>query len=1203
MKNKILYWVLTVIFLMPTLQPFTSLKEAKDYAKSIEEYPDIDNDNWLKPAFDSYQKSLNPNIFSRALIRLGLKKVAWSAYDLKKALIDVTRHRELEGYEGRFVQIIEPLEGDNFIIWGDLHGAFHSLVRCLIYLEAQGIIDDAFNIKTNKDHLVFNGNAIDQSPFSAETLTLILNIMAVNPEKVYYLRGQHEDKQAWHELGFGDALKTRASYVSNEPIPLDSEITKFYSTLPLALYLRSTGVPGKINFVRISPSNRQNSEIDEKKFAGYLENPPQEKTDIHLAFELKPSEKPLNMNAIIRDEDRTKKFTQTSGLAFHDPEEEAASWSVLSAPTGTYRRMFDFFYDAFAVLTTAKTISDWTISLYNQDVREKLGFQLSKIYKLSTGTAVKEFKTAPAGTGEMSKDVQEVEKKVSKLETTFENLQNELKQMQEKGITPKKETISQAKEENIPVAPITEKKDMGVKVPVTQKMLTFGSTLDLSKGERFKGKQLKASVTALFGQLQGDGIDGIVPKVIFADDEYMPEKARENVERFIEDGIDKTLVSMGSSPLEKYIDLVKEKKVAVFFPATGAPMFRKSDLTNLIHFRKSYVDEAKSALAYAFDNLKVKTVAILYQNDAYGLGALEGAIQLAKERNINYQKEWTLIPYERADLNLTNQIEKIKSVNPDAILFCAVVNPAKEVIRTLGSSFLEQKKLLGLSDFSDREFNDFIKKIGLQFIVMNIVPNPETSTLQIANEFRELMKKDAIDPDAWAFEGYIAGSLLLDCLKKIKGDITTDSIMKQFESYKNYNFKGLELNFNPETRELSKYLWINEGKPEWKQFAIASPEIKESTIKAEAQPVLKEAKEVTVTESMLTFGSLLDLSKNERFAGTALKAGMSLYLKKMREEDGGIHNIMPKIIFLDDEYTPEKSQEAVQRLLKDGVDKTVGSLGTPTLQSYLDLVKQQKMAVFFPATGAPLFRDPALKYIVNLRNSFVQEIKVAVEYALTIGKAKKLAFFVQNDAYGKGALEGAKIVAKQRDIDLEKEWKVVYYQRDEVNLSKQANDIKEYKPDAIFFLAIPTPVKELIRLLEFSYLAEKKLFGTSDFGQAAFQNFVHEKGLRVIVTNVVPNPKGTSIELVNEFRDYALKNSVEPDTNALEGYLSVAILVDTIKKIQGEITTESIIAQMEQIKDYTYKGLLLNFKNETRELMKYIWLDIGDSEWVQKTIE
>ena len=261
------------------------------------------------------------------------------------------------------------------------------------------------------------------------------------------------------------------------------------------------------------------------------------------------------------------------------------------------------------------------------------------------------------------------------------------------------------------------------------------------------------------------------------------------------------------------------------------------------------------------------------------------------------------------------------------------------------------------------------------------------------------------------------------------------------------------------------------------------------------------------------------------------------------------------------------------------------------------------MGVFFPATGAPLFRNPELKYLVNFRNSNPQEAKVALEYALDVDKAKKLAFFVQNDAFGKGAFDGAKLVAKSRNIDYEKDWKIVYCERVAVNLAEQARDIKEYDPDAIIFLAIPTQGKELIRLLGPAYLVEKKMLAISDYGQSAFKEFVREKGLRVLITNIVPNPNGLTIPIVNEFRDYAKKNNVVPDTDTLEAYLSTAVLMDTIKKIKGEITVESIIAQLEQIKDYNYKGIALNFNKETRELLGHIWLDTITADWKQMAIQ
>lgn len=1195
--NKFLFNFIISISLLPlTICSFTSLKDANNYAKSVEEYPEINNNNWLNPLFTSFEKSLVPNFFSRSLSRFGLTKPLWSPTDLKQLLIQVTKQRELNGDIGRFVRILETKGDESFFIWGDLHGAFHSFVRDLNYLQAEGVIDNSFKIIGETNYFVFNGNAIDQSPFSPETVTLILNLMRANPQKVFYVRGSHEDKQAWHDQNLGSSLTMRAFSVSNEKIPLDTEFTNFFNSLPLALYLKGVGAADKISFVRISPSNRQNNEIDEKKFAGFLANQVPGKTVIHLNDkDLKSSEKPLTMVAIIKDEDRANKFTQTAGLALHDPEDGATSWSVLSAGSGTYRRKYDFFFDAFAVLRTAPMIHEWTISLYNRDVRGKNDFNISKIYNLSSGKLLKEIKSSTVDLFNVSKELIAAESKVQKLESSIADIQKEISKIKE----GKEVVVTKALSEPQKIAQpqVVEKKETEkAKSPVTQQMLTFGSTMDLSKGGKPSGTQLKASVEAFLNDIEkaGKGIDGIIPKVIFSDDEYNPEKARENIIRFIEQGLDKTFLCWGSATIEKYLDLVREKKIAVFFPVTGASVLRNADLTNVINLRGSFEDEAKILISYAIERKKAKKIAIFYQNDVFGQTGLKGALQFAQEKKIDYQKEWILIPYERNDLNLSTQAEKLKQENPDAILFCSIVNITKELIHLLGESFFEQKQLLALSSFGEKEFTDYISQIGLKFVIASSLPNLITSKMEIAQECRELMKKHNIELDIWAFEGFVSISLLFDALKKIEGPITKESIIKQFESMKNVNYKGLELDFNPKTRELSKYIWLNTGEAEWEKYTIERLEKKDKISSKQA---------IKVSQATLTFGSTLPLSGGERVGGNQFKTGVSLFLKKMREENETINGIIPKIIFLDDEYTPALAKKNTEHFLKDGIDKTICSYGTPTLSAYLDLVKQKKIAVFFPGTGASVFRTPEYPYIISLETSYANEIKVAIDHAIDFEKAKKIAFFIENDEFGKGAFEGAKLAAQQRNIDYKKEWQEVYYERSEVNLADQANDINTYDPDAIIFLANPIAAKELIRLLGASYLIEKKLLGLHGFGQEVFKEFIRERGLHFIITNTMPNPKESTIGVVKEFREYALKNNIALDALTFDGYLSMAVMVDTIKKIKGEITTESIIAQLEQIKDYNYKGLNLNFNNKTRELMHDVWVDTGEGDWKQYPVE
>ena len=51
-------------------------------------------------------------------------------------------------------------------------------------------------------------------------------------------------------------------------------------------------------------------------------------------------------------------------------------------------------------------------------------------------------------------------------------------------------------------------------------------------------------------------------------------------------------------------------------------------------------------------------------------------------------------------------------------------------------------------------------------------------------------------------------------LQKIEGPVTREKIKQQFEAFNNYQFKGLTLTFDPETRTIIASLWIEPGDTE-----------------------------------------------------------------------------------------------------------------------------------------------------------------------------------------------------------------------------------------------------------------------------------------------------------------------------------------------------------------------------------------------------
>ena len=345
--------------------------------------------------------------------------------------------------------------------------------------------------------------------------------------------------------------------------------------------------------------------------------------------------------------------------------------------------------------------------------------------------------------------------------------------------------------------------------------MVIGCTLDLSKGASGQGKQLKIGIALCVNdQNQKGGIDGRRIDVIFMDDEYSPEKARQNVKEFVKKYKSSLFLgNLGSPTLQAYLDLVRQDEIFIFFPDTGAPMFRKPDLLGIVHWTASYESEAKGLTSHILETYNIKDFAFLYQNDAYGKGALEGARKVLAGAKIVGALE---VPYERNTTSFKSAIEKIKASPARAIGFFSTSIAATEFIRQAGVEFFIGKKLFALSDLGEESFKSFVHQKGLDMVIAQFAPNPATSTLDIIKEYRDsLHASGRTKTDIFMLNGYISARLMIDILCKTKQNFSHKQIRSVIESMKDYHYKGLNLTFDPQTRELAHLLWLDVGLPEW----------------------------------------------------------------------------------------------------------------------------------------------------------------------------------------------------------------------------------------------------------------------------------------------------------------------------------------------------------------------------------------------------
>ncbi len=348
-----------------------------------------------------------------------------------------------------------------------------------------------------------------------------------------------------------------------------------------------------------------------------------------------------------------------------------------------------------------------------------------------------------------------------------------------------------------------------VSAQLIKNAITFGSTMDSSKGVSFQGTAIKQGIELSFNRQNSYNkqLERYF-QLISLDDQYTPSLARQQVLVLKDEyKVNQLLCSIGSPTIEAYLDLIKSKEMYLFFPITGAEFLRNKDLEAIIHFRVSYKTEVQALLNKIIKQENKKIIAVFYQDDAFGGGALAAAQEYIKEiSGINL----ILLPYSANSTQFENLIEQLEEKEYDALGFFSTAFATQEFIRQLGIEKLVNKKMFGISDLSELSFQRFLKDQGLTCLVAYVVP-PLESNLQIIQEYRSLVRSDDSDNRPYVLEGFIAAEIVVDAINTLNGGITPQTLMQHLESYKNYDFKGLKLDFNPDTRELNSTVWLYDG--------------------------------------------------------------------------------------------------------------------------------------------------------------------------------------------------------------------------------------------------------------------------------------------------------------------------------------------------------------------------------------------------------
>jgi hypothetical protein len=386
-------------------QGFNTLSDLKTLIKDYDEFIKMEGKNAAFPSYETYYKKKYENKYLATvkeksewiLSTLHIKQTPlFSSSYFKKTLTNVSRFRQNKAWAGNFIQKIELNTSSKLVVFGVVQGAFHGLIRYLEKLKELEIIDENLVVKNPDYFLVFLGNVINRSPYTLEIFSVVLKLLEKNPHNVIYLKGTNEFPDYWRQHSLRRELELRANHLSHSVIPLQEEIDTFFHTLPLTLYCTMPYLShDTTNYFKLAgfiEDEHLLKMIDAPTYASFLRQKTTEKIsafNLNNRNEFDPEATKILSKAIIRDIKKRDFYESMNGLRLLSPTKGITTWTVFSTAAEPFREAFKHFYEAFVIINPEEKTEDWTIDLYNRDVRIKNNIFKKQSYFFFSGEPLK----------------------------------------------------------------------------------------------------------------------------------------------------------------------------------------------------------------------------------------------------------------------------------------------------------------------------------------------------------------------------------------------------------------------------------------------------------------------------------------------------------------------------------------------------------------------------------------------------------------------------------------------------------------------------------------------------------------------------------------------------------------------------------------------------------------------------------------------
>jgi ABC-type branched-subunit amino acid transport system substrate-binding protein len=331
---------------------------------------------------------------------------------------------------------------------------------------------------------------------------------------------------------------------------------------------------------------------------------------------------------------------------------------------------------------------------------------------------------------------------------------------------------------------------------VTDSKIVFGQVAALTGPAQDLGQGMRQGLLAAFAEAnRGGGVSGRTLELKSRDDGYEPEKTVEATKAILdEDKVFALIGAVGTPTSKAGQPIATAAKVPFIGPFTGAEFLRNPYNRYVVNVRSSYFEETEAWIEHLTKDLAISKIAILYQDDAFGLAGLEGVQRAMAKRNMTLVASGT---FKRNTIAVKSALLDIMKAQPEAVVTVAPYKPVAEFIK-LAHQVQLNALFVAISFVGSDSLAKELGKDGAGVIISQVVPSPWDDSLPVVASYqRALTAADATaKPGFVSLEGYVVGRLVVDTLKRMKGEPTREGLLDAIAAAP-FNMGGVTLTYGP----------------------------------------------------------------------------------------------------------------------------------------------------------------------------------------------------------------------------------------------------------------------------------------------------------------------------------------------------------------------------------------------------------------------